>query len=154
MPKNPENLFYLNLAYNPEGTRWIDYGLGGYLQTVQPEVAPQEMGKMKVPTLRNVDKRPSASFVKAYGRFKSLDDVVRFYASRGMMGRGMMGGGGMGGGGMGGGGRMCRGMTLAPGASTGVFPDPEVNQNLAILNMFRCGDQSYSEDFLPLAVLS
>lgn len=46
---------------------WIDYGLGGYLEAVQPEAAPQEMGKMKVPTLRNVDKRPSASFVKAYG---------------------------------------------------------------------------------------
>ena len=44
---------------------------------------------MKVPTLRNVDKRPSAGFVKAYGHngyFKSLEEVVRFYASRGMMG--------------------------------------------------------------------
>lgn len=135
MPKNPENPFYSNLAYNPAGSGWIDYGLGGYLETVQPDVAMQEMGKMKVPTLRNVDKRPSAGFVKAYGHngyFKSLDDVVRFYASRGMMGGGMMGG-------MGGRGMMCGGM---------MFPEPEVNQNLASLNMFRCRDQAYIVAFL------
>ena len=137
MPKNPENPFYQNLASNPEGTAWIDTGLGGYLQTVQDPSAAQQMGKMKVPTLRNVDKRPSAGFVKAYGHngyFKSLEDVVRFYASRGMMG-------GMGGGGMmgGGGGMMCGGMT---------FPAPEVNQNLASLNMFRCRDQAYIVAFL------
>jgi cytochrome c peroxidase len=90
---------------------------------------------MKVPTLRNVDKRPSTSVVKAYGHngyFKSLDDIVRFYASRGMMG-------GMGGGGMGGGGMMCGGM---------MFPTPEVNQNLAVLNHFRCMDRSYIVSFL------
>jgi cytochrome c peroxidase len=136
MPRNLENPFYSNLAYNPEGSGWIDDGLGGYLQTVQPDVAPQEMGKMKVPTLRNVDKRPSASFVKVYGHngyFKSLEDVVRFYASRGMMGGGMMGGGGMVGG------MMCGGM---------MFPEPEVNQNLATLNMFRCRDQAYIVAFL------
>lgn len=136
MPKNPENPFYNNLAYNPEGSAWIDTGLGGFLATVQPDVAASEMGKMKVPTLRNVDKRPSASFVKAYGHngyFKSLDDVVRFYAMRGMSG-GMMGGGG----GMGGGGMMCG----------GTFPEPEVNENLAALNHFRCRDHSYIVAFL------
>jgi cytochrome c peroxidase len=141
MPKNPENPFYQNLAYNPAGAAWIDTGLGGYLQTVQDPSAAQQMGKMKVPTLRNVDKRPSAGFVKAYGHngyFKSLEDVVRFYASRGMMGD-MGGGGMMAGGGMGGGGMMCGGMT---------FPAPEVNQNLASLNMFRCHDQAYIVTFL------
>ena len=69
------------------------------METVQADVSTPEMGKMKVPTLRNVDKRPSTGFVKAYGHngyFKSLEDVVRFYASRGMMGGGMMRGGGMG----------------------------------------------------------
>jgi cytochrome c peroxidase len=101
---------------------------------------------MKVPTLRNVDKRPSASFVKAYGHngyFKSLTDIVRFYAFRGMMGGGGMGGGGMGGGGGhgggGGGGGMCGGM---------MFPAPEINQNLATLNHFRCADHSYIVAFL------
>ena len=91
---------------------------------------------MKVPTLRNVDKRPTTDFVKAYGHngyFKSLADIVRFYAVRGH--DGMMGGG-MGGGGMGG---MCGGMT---------FPEPEVNENLADLPMFPCHNQSYLVTFL------
>jgi cytochrome c peroxidase len=138
VPKNSENPFYNNLAYNPEGLAWVDMGLGGYLQSVQDPTAAQQMGKMKVPTLRNVDKRPSATFVKAYmhnGSIKSLEDVVRFYISRGMMG-GM--GGGMGGGGMGGGG-MCGGM---------MFPEPEVSQNLAMLNHFPCRDQGYIVAFL------
>jgi cytochrome c peroxidase len=138
IPKNPENPFYSNLDYNPLGSQWIDMGLGGYLETAQPESAAQEMGKMKAPTLRNVDKRPTTNFVKAYGHngyFKSLSDIVRFYAVRAMSGGGM-GGGGMGGGMCGG---MCGGM---------MFPDPEVNMNLATLNMFRCRDQSYIVTFL------
>ncbi|MCB9899272.1 MAG: hypothetical protein H6825_14805, partial [Planctomycetes bacterium] len=39
----------------------------------------------KVPTLRNVDKRPGPGFVKAYmhdGAFKSLEEVVHFYNTR------------------------------------------------------------------------
>ena len=42
-------------------------------------------GTFKAPTLRNVDKRPSAGFVKAYmhnGFFKSLPQVVHFYNTR------------------------------------------------------------------------
>jgi cytochrome c peroxidase len=66
MPKNPENPFNNDLAHNPEGSTWIDTRLGGLLETVQPETASQELGKMKVPKLRNVDKHPSASFVRAY----------------------------------------------------------------------------------------
>ena len=94
--------------------------------------------------MRNVDKRPSTSFVKAYGHngyFKSLADIVRFYASRGMMGGGMggaMGGGDMGGGGMGGGG-MCGGM---------MFPPPELSENLATLKHFPCRDLSSIVTFL------
>jgi cytochrome c peroxidase len=134
VPKNLENPFYSNLQYNPDGSAWIDTGLGGFLGDAS------EYGKMKVPTLRNVDKRPSADVVKAYthnGYFKSLTDIVRFYAMRGMN-SGMMGGGGMGGGGMGGG-MMCGGSN---------FPEPEVNENLAQLNMFRCRDQAYVVTFL------
>jgi cytochrome c peroxidase len=134
VPKNLENPFYANIEYNPEGDAWIDIGLGGFLND------PSQDGKMKVPTLRNVDKRPSSSFVKAYmhnGSLKSLSEVVMFYHFRsmnGMMGGGGMGGGGMGGGGMGGGGMM--------------FGEPEVNINLASLNMFRGMDQSYLVAFL------
>ena len=44
--------------------------------------APDDRGLIKTPTLRNVDKRPYKSFVKAYmhnGWFKSLESVVHFY---------------------------------------------------------------------------
>jgi len=40
---------------------------------------------MRVPTLRNVDRRPNPGAVKAYmhnGVFKSLEEVVRFYNTR------------------------------------------------------------------------
>ena len=43
------------------------------------------MGKHKVPTLRNVDKRPDKAFVKAYmhnGYFKTLKGLVHFYNTR------------------------------------------------------------------------
>jgi cytochrome c peroxidase len=43
------------------------------------------MGKMKVPTLRNVDKRPHSGFIKAFGHngfFKSLEDIMHFYNTR------------------------------------------------------------------------
>ena len=48
-------------------------------------MAPVNMGKQKVPTLRNVDKRPGIGFTKAYmhnGVFKSLKEVVHFYNTR------------------------------------------------------------------------
>lgn len=130
VPKNPENPFYsMPVAWNPDGENWVDYGLGGFLEGAgySPEVYEPEMGKHKVPTLRNVDLRPSEDFVKAYGHngyFKSLDDIVFFYHWRAMMDNGCMGGGGMGGGGMG-----CEGMA-------DMFPPPEVDQNRAELGMF------------------
>ena len=49
------------------------------------------MGKHRTPTLRNVDKRPSPGFVKAFmhnGYFKSLKDVVHFYNTRDVAGAG------------------------------------------------------------------
>lgn len=132
VPKNPENPFYsMPEAWNPDGENWVDYGLGGFLKDAgyDPEIYEPELGKMKVPSLRNVDLRPSEDFVKAYGHngyFKSLEDLVFFYHWRAMMDSGMCGGGGMGGGGMGGG---CSGMA-------DMFPPPEVDQNRAELSMF------------------
>jgi cytochrome c peroxidase len=123
VPKNPDNPFYsMPAAWNPDGENWVDYGLGGYLKSAgyAPEVYESEMGKHKVPTLRNVDLRPSEDFVKAYGHngyFKSLEDIVFFYHWRACMGG--MGGCGMMGGGM-----------------ENMFPPPEVDQNLASLSMF------------------
>jgi cytochrome c peroxidase len=78
-PKNPLNPYYYELRLNPSGVRWVDLGLGGFLNSAS------EYGKHKVPTLRNVDKRPYPIFVKAYGHngyFKSLESIVHFYNTR------------------------------------------------------------------------
>ncbi len=94
IPRNPENPFYTmdevfvnGEPINPEGKNWIDSGLGGYLKTTTQwaSYANPNLGKFKVPTLRNVDKRPGTHFVKAYahnGYFKSLKDIVHFYNTR------------------------------------------------------------------------
>ena len=88
IPKNPENPFYSMPPYfNPDGMNWVDYGLGGFLATTvdHADKADANMGKHKVPTLRNVDKRPDGDYVKAYGHngyFKSLKDIVHFYNTR------------------------------------------------------------------------
>jgi cytochrome c peroxidase len=129
VPKNPENPFYsMPAAWNPDGVNWVDYGLGGYLKSAgyRADLYEPQLGKFKVPTLRNVDLRPSDDFVKAYGHngyFKSLEDIVFFYHWRAMMDNGGCMGGGMGGG-MG-----CEGMA-------NMFPPPEVDQNRSELGMF------------------
>ena len=93
VPKNPNNPFYSELEFNPLGASWVDMGLGGYLKSAGfvASVYEPELGKFKVPTLRNVDKRPNTSFVKAYGHngyFKSLQDIVHFYNTRDVTGAG------------------------------------------------------------------
>lgn len=88
LPKNPDNPFYTQpRKINPDGKNWIDPGLGGFLKAAgyAEEVYLAEWGKHKVPTLRNVDRRPSSDFVKAYGHngvFKSLEAIVHFYNTR------------------------------------------------------------------------
>jgi cytochrome c peroxidase len=50
-----------------------------------------ELGKHKVPTLRNVALAPSKGFIKAYthnGYFKSLEEIVHFYNTRDVPGAG------------------------------------------------------------------
>jgi len=87
VPRNPDNPWYEELEYNPDGYAWVDLGLGGFLETRPDYIAFAEanMGKQKVPTLRNVDLRPGVGFTKAYmhnGYFKSLETVVHFYNTR------------------------------------------------------------------------
>ncbi len=88
VPKNPQNPFYdMPPQFNPDGPDFVDTGLGGFLATVPEyaDLAEENLGKQKVPTLRNVDMRPSPDFVKAYthnGFFKTLEDVVHFYNTR------------------------------------------------------------------------
>jgi cytochrome c peroxidase len=88
VPRNPENPWYgMPGALNPDGRQWLDRGLGEFLAS-RPDYgrfAEESDGKQKVPTLRNVDKRPDPSFVKAYmhnGYFKTLKGVVHFYNTR------------------------------------------------------------------------
>ena len=87
---------------NPAGRSFVDGGVGSFLikghPLSQPSVpdarwiplAPQNMARFQVPTLRNVDKRPYPSFVKAYGHngyFKSLKAIVHFYNTRDVLPR-------------------------------------------------------------------
>ena len=91
VPKNPQNPWYTQTAFNPDGYDWVDTGLGGFLATT-PTTHPRlyglcgaNLGKQKVPTLRNVDLRPGQGFVKPYshnGWFKSLKSIVHFYNTR------------------------------------------------------------------------
>jgi cytochrome c peroxidase len=111
VPKNPRNPFYKQTkaaldpqGYNPDGDRYIDLGLGAILypqQNLPPgNIGPhgdgrgdflEANGEFRVPSLRNVDKRPYPDFVKCYmhnGVFKSLKDVVHFYNTRNLTRRG------------------------------------------------------------------
>ena len=104
VPRNPALQFYFEAqpdaagySPNPQGQAYVDPGVGGFLLRLKSlsgqlnpdsawvELAPKFEGKIQVPTLRNVDMRPSPGFVKAYmhnGYFKSLKEVVHFYNTR------------------------------------------------------------------------
>ncbi|KPJ90523.1 MAG: cytochrome C [Gammaproteobacteria bacterium SG8_11] len=87
-PRNPENPWYrMPKQFNPDGAEWVDAGLGAFLaeRSEYKQYAQENYGKQKVPTVRNVDKRPSSNFVKAYmhnGYFKTLKGLVNFYNTR------------------------------------------------------------------------
>ncbi|MFO1433307.1 MAG: cytochrome c peroxidase [Candidatus Competibacteraceae bacterium] len=85
IPKNPKNPFYNEIEWNPLGQAWVDKGLGEFLKSIDDPNYALELGKQKVPTLRNVALRPDKKFVKAYGHngfFKSLEAIVHFYNTR------------------------------------------------------------------------
>jgi cytochrome c peroxidase len=74
VPKNPANPFYyLPPAFNKAGEDFVDYGLGAILGL------PDEMGKVKVPTLRNIG---ATSPYMHNGVFSTLTEVVDFYNTR------------------------------------------------------------------------
>ena len=90
-PRNPENPFYDmekerlddGTPINPEGRGWVDPGLGGFLKTrgESSERVAENLGKHRVPTLRNVAKGPAKAFMHN-GYFKSLKSLVHFYNTR------------------------------------------------------------------------
>jgi len=88
IPANPKNPWYrMGRQFNPDGAAWVDPGLGDFLKKMPQYAmyAGENMGKHRVPTLRNVDKRPYPEFFKAYGHngyFGSLEEIVHFYNTR------------------------------------------------------------------------
>jgi cytochrome c peroxidase len=111
VPKNPENPVY---GSDPG---FVDEGLGGFLWTRGDwnNLADENRGKQKVPTLRNVAKKPSADFVKAYGHngyFKTLEGIVEFYSTRDLKPE-------------------CPGpYTEAQALAANCWPEPEVEENV------------------------
>ncbi|MBK5970050.1 cytochrome-c peroxidase [Thiorhodovibrio litoralis] len=85
--RNLDNPWYGMKDFNPEGADWVDPGLGGFLKTV-PRFADrveENIGKYKVPSLRNADQRPAPGFVKRFmhnGAQASLEEVTHFYNTR------------------------------------------------------------------------
>lgn len=132
IPKNAKNPFYAMPAqWNPEGAAFVDTGLGGYLKAAGYAQAryETEMGKFKVPTLRNVDKRPAPGFVKAFGHngyFKSLKEIVHFYNTRDILGP------------------CAKQGDPRPGGNC--WPDPEVSTNLNKEELGNLGLTEQEED--------
>lgn len=124
VPINPENPAFVKDA------NYVDSGLGGFLKSngVPASVYEEEIGKMKVPSLRNVDKRPSSNSVKAYmhnGYFKTLKGIVHFYNTRDIK-------------------PACPdNYTEAEALSANCWPEPEVAQNM---NQTELGDLGLTEN--------
>lgn len=120
VPPNPENPAFV------ADPNYVDLGLGGYLmnQGEPASVYEPEIGKMKVPTLRNVDKRPSPDSIKAYthnGYFKTLKGLVHFYNTRDVK-------------------AVCPGAyTEAEAIAADCWPAPEVPQNINTIEMGNLG---------------
>jgi cytochrome c peroxidase len=133
IPKNPENPATMA---NPN---WADPGLGGFLATRADyaQYADAIMGKHKVPTLRNVDLRPAADVVKAYGHngyFKSLYGIVHFYNTRDVL-------------------TACPGAyTEAQALAANCWPAPEVAANMNTAELGNLG-LSYDEEQAIVAFL-
>jgi cytochrome c peroxidase len=93
-------------------------------------LAPENMGRFQVPTLRNADKRPNPDFVKAYGHngyFKSLKSIVHFYNTRDAL-------------------RRCS--ANDPGEGTMCWPPPESTDNMNTKFVGRLGLSDAEENAL------
>ena len=163
VPKNPLNPFYgMDRVFvdgqpiNPLGAAWVDEGLGGFIERLSADdswralpyvpsaignlrredleslVAPN-VGKQRVPTLRNVAKSPSRRFVKAYthnGYFKTLKGLVHFYNTRDVLPR-------------------CQGALVEEQAlAENCWPAPEVASNLNVSDVGNLGLSAREEDAL------
>ena len=148
-PANPELPYFSEgepdergYVANKSGASFIDLGVGGFLANGHPLSQPsaidarwqplalQNRGRFQVPTLRNVDKRPSPDFVKAYGHngyFKSLKEIVHFYNTRDVLPR-------------------CA--PHDPRERTGCWPAPETTANMNKSKVGNLGLSNEEEDAL------
>jgi cytochrome c peroxidase len=123
---------------NPLGFAFIDYGLGAFLNgtgaapnpnTLQwKQLAPLFNGTFQTATLRNVDKRPTPTFIKEYmhnGYLKSLKEVVHFYNTSQALPRCAQG---------------------SPGEKVTCWPAPEVPATLNTTQLGNLGLTSNEED--------
>jgi cytochrome c peroxidase len=129
LPRNPENPYYTQPA-NPQGASWVDEGLGGFLasRAEYRQYAAGNMGKHRVPTLRNVGLRPSPTFAKCYGHncyFKDLRTFVHFYNTRLVL-------------------PVCAASGQRPGVDC--WPAPEVEANVNVEELGDLGLTSEDED--------
>jgi len=146
-PANPRLPFYTEdrpdargYVANRAGSSFVDGGVGAFLTKGHPlsdpsaidtrwrPLAPDNQARFQVPTLRNVDKRPSSDFVKAYGHngyFKSLKAIVHFYNTRDALPR-------------------CQ--PNDPGEGTTCWPAPESTANMNTKRMGRLGLSETEED--------
>jgi cytochrome c peroxidase len=126
---------------NPQGSSFVDGGVGSFLskghQLSNPsavdqrwvKLVPDNEARIRVPTLRNVDKRPNPAFVKAYGHngyFTSLKAIVHFYNTRDVLPR-------------------CQ-QPGDPGEGTTCWPAPESTANMNTSKMGRLGLSDAEED--------
>ena len=139
VPRNPENPFSIA---NPD---WRDPGLAGFLETVPnyAKYASTNLGKQKVPTLRNVGLgscealEADGCIVKAYthnGYFKSLKGIVHFYNTRDVK-------------------PSCESMSIfdateAVALANDCWPDPEVADNVNTDELGNLGLTDEEEDAL------
>jgi cytochrome c peroxidase len=146
-PANPRLPYYaegqpdaFGYVANPAGTSFVDGGVGTFLikghVLSQPSpvdsrwapLAPANQGRIQVPTLRNVDKRPNPDFVKAYGHngyFTSLKAIVHFYNTRDALPR-------------------CQ--PHDSGEGTTCWPAPETTDNMNTTKMGQLGLTDTEED--------
>lgn len=103
VPRNPALAYYkesqpdqYGYVANAAGDAAEDLGVGNFLRSPEnaneswKALAPLFDGRFRVPTVRNVDKRPRPDFMKAYGHngyFKSLKEIVHFYNTRDVLPR-------------------------------------------------------------------
>jgi cytochrome c peroxidase len=148
-PRNPDLPFYAEstpdargYVANKSGASYVDIGVADFLgegpllshpspvDARWKPLEPQNRGRVQVPTLRNVDKRPSPDFVKAYGHngyFRSLKEIVHFYNTRDVLPR-------------------CA--PHDPRERTGCWPAPETTENMNTSKVGNLGLSEQEEDAL------